>query len=239
MISVPLKSAGKLIAMVILASSGKIILSKEEKQFMNTLGSQAGVAIENALLLQKMSLLSMTDELTNLYNRRHFYKVLEIEIERSSRYKRPLSLAILDIDRFKDYNDKFGHNGGDSVLKSLAGAMVSNLRKIDSSFRYGGDEFAVIVPETDSNRAKEILERVRIKWLHMPKIESFGLENPLGFSAGIAEFPKNAETQDNLMFLADAALYSSKRRGGYKTTLVSEMGDIAPDMLVTHRWTRS
>ena len=239
MISVPLKSAGKLIAMVILVSSGKIILSKEEKQFMNTLGSQAGVAIENALLLQKMSLLSMTDELTNLYNRRHFYKVLEIEIERSSRYKRPLSLAILDIDRFKDYNDKFGHNGGDSVLKSLAGAMVSNLRKIDSSFRYGGDEFAVIVPETDSNRAKEILERVRIKWLHMPKIEFFGLENPLGFSAGIAEFPKNAETQDNLMFLADAALYSSKRSGGYKTTLASEMGDIAPDMLVTHRWTRS
>jgi len=231
LISVPLKSAGKLMAMVMLVSSGNKILSGEEKQLLNTLGNQAGVAIENALLLQKMSQLSMTDELTKLYNRRHFYKVLETEIERSKRYKRPLSLAILDIDRFKDYNDKFGHMGGDSVLKSLATAMVSYLRKIDSSFRYGGDEFAVIMPETDSNKAKDILERVRLKWLHMPKVESFGLENPLGFSGGIAEFPKNAETQNSLLFLADAALYSSKRSGGYKTTLVSEMGDIAPDML--------
>ena len=230
-ISVPLKSAGKLIAMAMLVFNGNKILSGEEKQLLNTMGSQAGVAIENALLLQKMSQLSMTDELTKLYNRRHFYKVLEIEIERSKRYKRPLSLAILDIDRFKEYNDKFGHLGGDSVLKSLAGAMASHLRKIDSSFRYGGDEFAVIMPETDSSKAKAILERVRLKWLHMPKIDSFGLENPLGFSAGIAEFPKNAETQNSLLFLADAALYSSKRSGGYKTTLISEMGDIAPDML--------
>ena len=230
-ISVPLKSAGKPIAMAILVSSGKKILSREEKQLLDTIGSQAGVAIENALLLQKMSQLSMTDELTKLYNRRHFYKILEVEIERSNRYKRPLSLAILDIDRFKEYNDKFGHMGGDSVLKSLAAAMTSFLRKIDTSFRYGGDEFAVIMPETDSSKAKDILERVRLKWLHMPKIESFGLENPLGFSAGIAEFPKNAETQNSLLFLADAALYSSKRSGGYKTTLVSEMGDIAPDML--------
>ena len=230
-VSVPLKSAGKLVAIVMLASSRKKIPSSEEKQLLNTIGNQTGIAIENALLLQKMSQLSMTDELTKLYNRRHFYNVLEIEIDRARRDDRPLSLNILDIDRFKDYNDKFGHIGGDSVLKSLAAVMTSHLRKTDTSFRYGGDEFAVIMPETDSNKAKDVLERVRLKWLHMPKTESFGLENPLGFSAGIAEFPKNGETQDSLVFLADAALYCSKRSGGYKSTLVSEMREIPPDML--------
>ena len=230
-VSVPLKSAGKLVAIVMLASSRKKIPSSEEKQLLNTIGNQTGIAIENALLLQKMSQLSMTDELTKLYNRRHFYNVLEIEIDRARRDDRPLSLNILDIDRFKDYNDKFGHIGGDSVLKSLAAVMTSHLRKTDTSFRYGGDEFAVIMPETDSNKAKDVLERVRLKWLHMPKTESLGLENPLGFSAGIAEFPKNGETQDSLVFLADAALYCSKRSGGYKSTLVSEMREIPPDML--------
>jgi diguanylate cyclase (GGDEF)-like protein/PAS domain S-box-containing protein len=177
---------------------------------------------------QKMSQLSMTDELTKLYNRRHFYKVLVIEIDRARRYDRPVSLAILDVDRFKDYNDKFGHVSGDSVLKSLGGALASYLRKTDTPFRYGGDEFAVILPETDSNKAKDIIERVRLEWLHMPKTESLGLEIPLGFSAGIAGFPKNA---DSLVFLADAALYCSKRSGGNRSTMVSEMGEIPHDIL--------
>ena len=183
------------------------------------------------LFSQKMSELSMTDELTKLYNRRHFYKILEIEIDRARRHNRPLSLAILDVDRFKDYNDKFGHSGGDNILQSLAGAMTSYLRKTDTSFRYGGDEFAAILPEVDSNKAKDLVERVRLKWLHMRKTGSLGLENLLGFSAGIAEFPKNAETPDSLVFLVDAALYCSKRSGGNRSTLVSEMGEIPHDML--------
>ena len=230
-VSVPLKSAGEIIAIVVLPSKGKKIPSREEKQLLNTIGSQAGVSIQNALLLQKMSELSTTDELTKLYNRRHFDKVLGIEIDRAGRYDRPLSLAILDVDRFKNYNDEFGHTGGDRVLKSLAEAMTLCLRKTDTTFRYGGDEFAVILPETDSMKAKDVIERLRLKWLYMPKGESPGLENPLGFSAGIAEFPKNAETQDNLVLMADAALYCSKRSGSYKSTLVSEVVEISPDML--------
>jgi diguanylate cyclase (GGDEF)-like protein/putative nucleotidyltransferase with HDIG domain len=232
-VSVPLKSAGKTTAIVVLPSSGKKIPSREEKQLLNTVGSQTGIAIENTLLLQKMSQLSITDELTTLYNRRHFYKALEIEIDRARRHDRPLSLAILDVDRFKDYNDRFGHINGDSVLKSLAEAMTSYLRKTDTPFRYGGDEFAVILPETDSSKAKDVVERIRLKWLYRPQSESVGLENPLGFSAGIAEFPKNAKTQDSLVFLADAALYCSKRSGRYKSTSVSEMGEISPDMLAS------
>jgi diguanylate cyclase (GGDEF)-like protein/putative nucleotidyltransferase with HDIG domain/PAS domain S-box-containing protein len=182
---------------------------------------------------QEMSQLSITDELTKIYNRRHFYKVLEIETDRARRYDRPLSLAILDVDRFKDYNDKFGHLSGDSILISLAGVMTSNLRKTDTSFRYGGDEFAIILPETDSNKAKVVIERMRLKWVRMPRSESLRLENSFGFSAGIVEFPKNAEAQDSLVFLADAALYCSKRSGGNRSTLVSEIGEIPHDMLAS------
>jgi diguanylate cyclase (GGDEF)-like protein len=168
----------------------------------------------------------MTDELTKLYNRRHFYRVLEIEIARAQRYRRPLTLAILDVDKFKDCNDKFGHNSGDRVLRSLGGAMTSHLRKTDTSFRYGGDEFAVIMPETDSNKAKGFVDRLRLKWLHILRAEFLGLEDFLGLSAGIAEFPKDAAAQDSLVLLVDAALYCSKRSGGNRSTLVSEMGEL-------------
>jgi len=232
-VSVPLRSAGKTIAIVILPSRGKKIPSREERQLLNTISSQVGVAIENALLLQKMSQMSMTDELTKLYNRRHFYKVLEIETARARRYHRPLSLAILDVDRFKDCNDKFGHNSGDRVLRSLAIAMTSYLRKTDTSFRYGGDEFAVIMPETGSDKAEGLVDRLRSEWLHMLKAEFLGLEDTLGLSAGIAEFPKDATAQDSLVLLVDAALYCSKRSGGNRSTLVSEMGETPHDMLAS------
>ncbi len=230
LVTVPLKSAGKTVGIVIAPSGHKKTLSREEKQLLTTLGSQTGLAIENALLLRKLSQLSMTDELTKLYNRRHFYEVLEIEMDRSRRFNRPLSLIILDIDRFKEVNDKFGHKSGDSVLKSLARTMTLNLRKTDALFRYGGDEFAVILPETGCSKAKDVIERLRLKWLHMPKTDLV-LENPLGFSAGIAEFPKNAETVDSLMFLVDAALYNAKQHGGNNSRLIFEIEAVPHDML--------
>jgi diguanylate cyclase (GGDEF)-like protein/putative nucleotidyltransferase with HDIG domain len=225
-ITVPLKSVGKTIAIAMLPSRTKTIPTREEKQLLNTIGGQTGVAIENALLLQKMSQLSLTDELTRLYNRRHFYKVLEVEMSRARRYGRPLSLALLDIDSFKEINDKFGHINGDRVLKSLANTLIAYLRKTDVSFRYGGDEFAVILPETNAVKARDIIERIKVKWLHTPKTDVM-LENPLGFSAGIIEYPRNAESQDSLLLLLDAALYCAKRSGGNRSTLVSEMGDIS------------
>jgi len=183
------------------------------------------------LLAEKMSELSITDELTGLYNRRHFYEVLETEIARTQRYGRSFSLVMLDIDWFKEYNDRFGHTNGDAVLKSLAQMLKSSSRKTDVAFRYGGDEFTIILPATDAGRASKIVDRIRSKWLQTPKAEYPTLETPLGFSAGIAEFPENAETADGLVFLADTALYRSKRGGGYKTTLVSELGTLAPDVL--------
>jgi diguanylate cyclase (GGDEF)-like protein len=222
-ITIPLRSTNKAMAVVVLKSDNEKQMSEEEKQLLKTMGWQGGIAIENALLLQKVSQLSLIDELTQLYNRRYFDKVLDIETARASRYQRPLSLIILDIDMFKEFNDKFGHGGGDKILKSLADAMNSNLRDTDTCFRLGGDEFAVIMPETDSRKAKETIERIRIKWSGIPKIDSLGLENPIGFSAGIVEYPRDTESPETLLVLADIAMYCSKKNGGYQSTLVSEM----------------
>ena len=167
--------------------------------------------------------LSTIDELTGLYNRRHFYEMLETEIYRTQRYGRAFSLVMLDLDGFKEYNDRFGHISGDSILQSLAQMLKSSLRKPDMAFRYGGDEFAIILPATGADMAKETVDRIRSEWLQVARGQYPSVEITLGFSAGIAQFPENAETADGLVRLADAALYHSKRQGGYKSTLASEL----------------
>jgi len=175
--------------------------------------------------------LSITDELTGLYNRRHFYEVLETEMYRVQRYGHSLSVVMLDLDGFKEYNDTFGHTSGDAVLKSFAQTLKSALRRTDTAFRYGGDEFTIILPLTGAERARKIADRIRSKWLQAPKAEKLVLETPLGLSAGVAEYPENAETADGLAFLANTALYRSKREGGNKSILVSDLGALRPDVV--------
>jgi len=175
--------------------------------------------------------LAITDGLTGLYNRRKFYEVLGSEVSRTQRYGHPFSLTMVDLDGFRKYNDSFGHSNGDAILKSFAQTLESTLRKPDTAFRYGGDEFAIVLPATEADRARKIVDRIRSKWLQVPKAEGLIMETPVGFSAGIAEFPENAETADGLVFLADTALYRSKRGGRYKTTLVSDLGALASDVL--------
>ena len=231
LISVALQSKGKTLGVINLISYSHRCFARDDIELLETIGNEIAVAIESAQLFEKLSSLSITDELTGLYNRRHFYEVLETEMYRTERYGRPFSLVVLDLDGFKEYNDRFGHTNGDAVLRSLAQTLKSALRKADMAFRYGGDEFAIILPATDADRAKKIMGRVRLKWLQMTKAQHFILETPLGFSAGIAQYPENAETADGLVFLADTALCHAKIRGGYACRLVSDLGILSPDVL--------
>ena len=231
LISVPLSSKGRILGEMNIFARCHKDFPAGDIGLLETLGDEMEVAIENAQLLEKTRELSVIDELTGLYNRRHFYEVLETEMHRTQCYGRSFSLVLLDLDGFKKYNDAFGHTNGDSVLKSLARTLRSSLRKADATFRYGGDEFTIILPVTDAHRAKKIVDRIRSKWLLAPKAEHLLLESPLGLSAGVAQFPENAETADGLVFLADTALYHSKRAGGYKTTLASALGTLETDML--------
>jgi len=208
-------------------------LSKDAEDLLVAIGSEIAVGIDNIHLLERTMELSSTDELTGLYNRRHFYDVLEAEMARTARYKRPFTLVLLDLDGFKEYNDRFGHLNGDAVLKSLGQTLRSTLRKSDTSFRYGGDEFAIILAGTGSQRAKGVIERIRMKWLQTPKARYPMLETPLGFSAGIAQFPEHADTADGLVFMADSALYHAKQGGGYRVVVASDLESLSPEILET------
>ena len=228
-INIPLKSKGKTLGVINLFSHNRKDFSGEDLQLLETIGGEIGVAIENAKLLERLSEQSETDELTGLYNRRHFYDTLDNETYRTWRSGRCFSLAILDLDGFKRYNDRFGHTSGDAVLKQFASAVKEALRKSDTAFRYGGDEFAVILPATGSDRAKKIIERVRDKWAKTSGEQYPRLDPPIRFSAGIAQFPEDSETSDGLVFLADTALFTAKRGRGYKSTMASELGELPID----------
>jgi diguanylate cyclase (GGDEF)-like protein/PAS domain S-box-containing protein/putative nucleotidyltransferase with HDIG domain len=228
-ISIPLKSKGKTLGVINLFSHNRRDFPTEDIQLLETIGGEIGVAIENAKLLERLSEQSETDELTGLYNRRHFYDTLDNETYRTWRSGRCFSLAILDLDGFKRYNDRFGHISGDAVLKQFASAVKEALRKSDMAFRYGGDEFAVILPVTGADRAKKIIERVRDKWAKMSGEQYPRLDTPIRFSAGIAQFPDDSETADGLVFLADTALFTAKRGRGYKSTMASELGELPID----------
>jgi diguanylate cyclase (GGDEF)-like protein/PAS domain S-box-containing protein/putative nucleotidyltransferase with HDIG domain len=231
--SIPLRAKRALHGAMVIASRAACEFSPDDIELLDAIGNEIAVGIENARLLEKTRELSIADELTGLYNHRHFYEVLATEMDRTKRYSHSFSLVVLDLDGFKKYNDNFGHTNGDAILRSFAQTLKSTLRKSDTAFRYGGDEFTIILPATDVDKATRVVDRIRSKWSQVGKAQNIFLETPPGFSAGIAEFPGNAETADGLVFLADAALYRSKRQGGHKTTLVSDLGALTRDVMDT------
>ncbi len=166
---------------------------------------------------REMSQLAVTDGLTGLHNHTYFHQRLDEELSRADRYHRPLSLLMLDLDGFKRYNDTYGHPKGDLILAEVARLITAAVRKVDVPCRYGGEEFAVILPETDSQAAVAAAERIRLA------VEGALVEGPgpshLTVSAGVASFPIHARSRTELIEAADRALYLSKSRGKNAVTL--------------------
>ena len=163
-------------------------------------------------ILSKLENLAITDGLTKLYNLRHFYNQLEIEIDRSNRYGHPLALLLLDIDNFKTYNDTHGHLEGDKVLVRLGQIIKSCLRTMDCAYRYGGEEFTIILPETTGEEAKNVAHRIKTS----VEIENFfpeggDVEN-ITISIGVTEYSKK-EQLTTFIQRADQAMYNSKEKG--------------------------
>jgi len=169
--------------------------------------------------------LSITDALTGLYNQRHFYSCLAKEIERSQRYKRPLSLICFDLDNFKDCNDKLGHLEGDNILRIIGKLLFEIIRKSDLAFRYGGDEFFILLPETDIDSGQKTGEKIRQnfnnRWPYNVVYQHIDL-TPVTMSVGIAQLEEK-ETAESLIKRADVAMYQAKRRGGDQIALHKEM----------------
>lgn len=174
---------------------------------------QAALAIERSYLYQKMSALATTDDLTHLYNFRYLDQVLEIEIRRCQRYRASVSLIFLDMDHFKLVNDQHGHLMGSQVLIEVAKLLIKSLRDVDIIARYGGDEFVVILPETDVETANRIANRVRNAIRSYAFLKKEGLDIHLSASFGIAGFPEHAKNKTDLLRLADQAMYKAKVMG--------------------------
>jgi diguanylate cyclase (GGDEF)-like protein len=193
----------------------------EMETILFTLAGNASVAINRARLYHQMELLAITDGLTQLLNHKHFQTQLAKEIERSRRYKRSMSVLILDIDHFKKFNDTYGHPVGDMVLREIAICIKEAIRINDQAARYGGEEFTVIIPETSEQGALATAERIRTK-IEKRIIQSGKDQLRVTVSVGCATYPVHAETQQLLIENADKALYYSKKNGRNMSSLYSK-----------------
>jgi diguanylate cyclase (GGDEF)-like protein len=173
----------------------------------------ASVALDNALLLKRAEALSVTDDLTHLYNSRYLNQVLRRETKRASRSGRPLSLLFLDLDGFKTINDTYGHLSGSRALVEAAAVIRASARETDVAARFGGDEFALVLPETGGQGALAVGERVRERIAAHRFLAGDGLDLHLTVSVGVATLPDVAASPDELVQAADAAMYRVKDRG--------------------------
>ncbi len=208
-------------------------LTPDDLKLFQAMSNVIAVGIDNISLLDKTRELSLTDELTGLYNRRHFFRVLYNEMQRAQRYGPSSSMVMIDLDHFTEYNEKFGHTAGDSALKALAQSLEEDLRKTDITFRYGGDEFVIILPGTRAESAAEVVDRIRSRWAEVSQAQYSAQDIALGLSAGITQFPRDAETADGLVLLAETALHESRVQGGNRSTLASELGAVHTDIADT------
>jgi len=175
-------------------------------------------------LEEELRRLSITDTLTGLYNRRHFHTILSDEVTRSARYDRQLTLAFFDLDNFKPFNDTYGHQEGDNILRLVSKSMKGMLRSTDYAFRVGGDEFAFLMVETDLENGAPVLERYRTnfneKWPRRMSYLGSKLK-PVTMSIGVAQLT-NKEKSDKFQLRADLAMYEAKGAGGNRTVRASE-----------------
>lgn len=210
---VPVTARGKVLGGLFLTNKvDNQPFTQEDEDLVLGLAADAAIAIENARLFGQVQQLSITDGLTGVYNRRHFFELAEREFERAHRYERLLSAIMVDIDNFKSVNDKFGHAAGDEVLRVIARRLLDCMREVDILGRYGGEEFAVLLPENDLASAQNVAERLRRRIADAP----ISLEHsPLTvtISLGVATPDKGCDSLAALLERADQALYTAKQEG--------------------------
>ncbi|GFP34788.1 two-component system, cell cycle response regulator [Candidatus Hakubella thermalkaliphila] len=207
LLTVPLKTEGGVIGVFSVYSIEKRSFSEEEVEMAGLFASLGAIAIERARLFEEVERLSVTDPLTGLFNRRYFNHIMEQEKQRVKRYHKPLSLLFADVDGLKAYNDRLGHLVGDEILKEVAKILRSNVRAADVVVRYGGDEFVVLMPETDQEEAQLVTERIERAlrmWNMSPNIQDVWLSLSMGLKTA------DADHVETIVEEADGEMYSKK-----------------------------
>ncbi len=219
-IAVPLKSKGKVLGVIELINEPTDErFTKDDLILLQTFSDFAAIAIENARYVEKIKELTIKDDVTKLYNSRYLQEALDREISRARRHNRKLSIIFIDIDHFKHVNDTYGHLVGSKVLAEFGELLRNSLREIDIPTRYGGDEYVIILPETDKEGARKVAERIREKLKEHTFLENEDYQIKITASFGIATYPDDALEKLDLLRLADNAMYRVKEttRDGIKT----------------------
>jgi len=214
-ICVPLLKKNNVLGVLNVESVENRPLTESDVNLLNALAAPLAIAIDNARLHAEVKMLALTDPLTGLANRRAFDEILHTELTRADRYKNPLSLIILDLDSFKEFNDHYGHPAGDVRLKEIGEMLQQNVREPDIAARYGGEEFAVILPSTNKEGALKLADRLRKAAEAKAPDHKHSSHTIPGYtiSLGVASFPDDAITLDNLLLAADNAELTAKRLG--------------------------
>ena len=213
LIALPIAGKDSLLGVLeVINREGSRYFTEDDLLFLSRIVKPLSVAIEKIILQQKMAELAITDDLTKLFNTRYLQRTLEIEIERCNRYGTSLSLIFMDLDFFKNVNDKYGHLIGSKVLVELGQLLLGRLRSVDIVARYGGDEFVIVLPQTSSHYAKQIAERLRRTISGSVFLKEEGLNIRVTASFGVASYPDRAKSKEDLLKLADEAMYKVKYR---------------------------
>ena len=208
----PLSSGDKVIGILRMDSLKEGLYTQDDLRLLDIIGNLGAVAIQNSFLYSCIQDLAIKDSLTGLYVRRYFVKRFQEEIKRAARKRGSLSLLMLDIDRFKSYNDKFGHAAGDLVLKYMSNTIKSSVREGDLVARYGGEEIAILLINVGKDEAKKIAESVRKKIKNTPFVLRRE-EQDLTVSIGLSNYPKDSTLEEELIKIADNRLYKAKGLG--------------------------
>jgi diguanylate cyclase (GGDEF)-like protein len=212
-LSIPVRASGRAVGILNLIVPTERTFDDDSIRLLSLYGDQFGGAIERARLFEEVHTLAITDSLTGLYNRRHFYTLAEAEMERIFRYHHPLSIAMLDVDWFKSINDTYGHLAGDQVLRAVARICKEEIRRIDILGRYGGEELIALMPETSHESAVLVMERLR-QHVSDAKIHTLRGTIQVTISVGMSHLREDEQTDlQKLIDQADQALYEAKQGG--------------------------
>lgn len=209
----PLVISNQVIGTLAVASRKPDAYGSRHLKLLEQLGSQIAMPIENARLYARTERMARVDSLTGLLNRRSLDEILPSEVGRHSRYGGVFSMIILDLDSFKSLNDNYGHLAGDELLRQIGIIMKNTIREADQAFRYGGDEFAILLPQTSISAAYKVAERIRQQTFARIEIGS----SPISVSLGLASWPADGVGPNDIIAAADVALYQAKRSGGNRS----------------------
>jgi diguanylate cyclase (GGDEF)-like protein/PAS domain S-box-containing protein len=219
-LGIPLVQGKKIIGILSAISKNVDAFNQKQIRLLETVASQISITLQNVKMYERMKELAIIDELTGIYNRRFFYLAANKEIERAVRYSKDLSLIIIDIDHYKDVNDHFGHMAGDKVLQKLTQVIQKELRSSDVFSRYGGEEFLILLSDTDGETATSVAERIRatVENLHVKYNEE---EISVTVSLGVTQLTAKRNTLQELIAMVDQALYGAKQKGRNRIEFIS------------------